>query len=296
MRTCVIFNPVARGDKARQFRRHFDKLAAPCVLRPTARVGDARALAAQAVREGFPIIVAAGGDGTANEVLNGIGDVPGGFAKTALGILPLGTVNVFAREIGMPFNFHQAWETIARGKTITIDLPSAEFIVAGKTERRYFIQLAGAGIDSRAIELVDWKLKKKIGPLAYVAAGLKTLREPHPIITVQSKQQSFSGELVLLGNGRLYGGKFIIFPRANFQDGLIDVCVFPKVRWRELGSAGWGLLTGRLHQLCRACQLQSDSFTLTSKQRVLLELDGENVGELPATISMQPKTLQVLVP
>jgi diacylglycerol kinase (ATP) len=296
VRLCVIFNPVARGDKARHLRRHLDELSAQCVLKPTAKAGDARTLAGQAVREGFDTIVAAGGDGTVNEVLNGIGDVPGGFSQAALGILPLGTVNVFAREIGMPLNLRQAWDVICRGSIRTIDLPLAEFVVGGQSERRYFIQLAGAGLDSRAVELVNWKLKKRIGPFAYVAAGLQALRETHPVITVAAEGQSISGELVLLGNGRLYGGKFLIFSQANLHDGVLDLCVFPKVNWGQLLRAGCGLLSGRLHQLCRARQLQSKAFTLSSPQRVLLQLDGDNVGELPAKISVQPKALRVLVP
>src|SRR5215470_1936506 len=101
-RTCVIFNPTARGEKARRFRRHLDAIGAQSALKQTAAPGEARRLAAEAVEEGFEIVVAAGGDGTLNEVLNGLGDAPGGFERVRLGLLPLGTVNVFARELGLP--------------------------------------------------------------------------------------------------------------------------------------------------------------------------------------------------
>src|SRR5262245_9104742 len=100
VRICVIFNPAARGEKARRFRRHLDDIASECTFKQTAAAGDARKLAAEAVAEGFDVVVAAGGDGTLNEVLNGVGDVPDGFQRTRLGLLPLGTVNVFARELG----------------------------------------------------------------------------------------------------------------------------------------------------------------------------------------------------
>src|ERR1035438_2529635 len=89
VRTCVIFNPAARGGKARRFRRHLDDIGAESTLKHTAAVGDARRLAAEAVSEGFDAIVAAGGDGTLNEVVNGIGDVPDGFERARLGVLPL---------------------------------------------------------------------------------------------------------------------------------------------------------------------------------------------------------------
>lgn len=89
MRICVIFNPVARGEKARRFRRHLDEIGSQSSLKLTTGPGDARRLAAEAVGEGFEIVAAAGGDGTVNEVLNGIGDVPGGFERSRLGVLPL---------------------------------------------------------------------------------------------------------------------------------------------------------------------------------------------------------------
>ena len=99
------FNPAARGDKARRFQRHLAEIGARGTLMQTAASEDARRLGAQAVRAGFEIIVAAGGDGTINEVLNGIADVPDGFQRARLGVLPMGTVNVFARELGIPRRF-----------------------------------------------------------------------------------------------------------------------------------------------------------------------------------------------
>src|SRR5947208_2966613 len=146
MRICVIFNPAARGEKANRFREHLGTLSAQCSLKPTYAAGAGRALAAEAVREGFQQIVAAGGDGTVNEVLNGIGDEPDGFTRACLGVLPLGTVNVFAKELGMPGNLSAAWAILQRGKETLIDLPEAEFKVEGKTERRAFAQMAGAGL------------------------------------------------------------------------------------------------------------------------------------------------------
>ena len=125
-------------------------------------------------------IVAAGGDGTVNEVLNGLGDAPDGFARARLGVLPLGTVNVFARELEIPLRIERAWEILQRGRETRIDLPRVEFSANGVRQKRYFVQLAGAGLDARAIELVDWSHKKKAGPLAYVIAGLKALRERQP--------------------------------------------------------------------------------------------------------------------
>jgi YegS/Rv2252/BmrU family lipid kinase len=264
-------------------------------LRVTAAPGEARRLAAQAVREGFGTIVAAGGDGTANEVVNGITDVPGGLAAARLGLLPLGTVNVFARELGLPRHLDGAVKTLAAGKETTIDLGRVDFGSNGGAQSRCFLQLAGAGVDSRAIELVEWNLKKMVGPLAYVVAGLQAARETQPVITVQC-ESPLSGELVLLGNGRFYGGSFAFFPAADLRDGLLDVCVFPKITWPRAAKLVGGLLTGRVHRWRSALRLQSSQVRLTSPTRVALQLDGENVGELPATLSVLPKALRVIVP
>jgi YegS/Rv2252/BmrU family lipid kinase len=261
---------------------------------PTAGPGDARILAAKAVKDGFETIIAAGGDGTVNEVINGIADVSGGLVRTRLGVLPLGTINVFARELGIPLKLNDAFEVIQRGRESRIDLPVADLTLDGKTERRFFIQLGGAGLDSRAVELVSWKLKKKAGPLAYVFAGLKAYLEKHPVITI-TNGSSVSGELVLLGNGRYYGGAFGFFPNASLRDGLIDACVFPKVSIVGIVLVGLGMLIGRPHRFARSSQIQAREFTLASASRVCLELDGENAGELPARVFVMPKALRVIV-
>src|SRR6185503_12845278 len=152
MRVCVIFNPVARGDKARHFREQLGTLAARSELRPTTGPGSGRELAAIAVKDGFDVVVAAGGDGTVNEVLNGVADAPDGLDRVRFAVLPLGTVNVFAREIRMPKKLAEAWEVIMAGRETRIDLPQAEFETAKGPQRRYFAQMAGAGWDSLAID------------------------------------------------------------------------------------------------------------------------------------------------
>ena len=297
MNPCIIFNPVARGEKAFRFRSHLAALSKQCALKPTYAAGAGRALAAEAIREGHDTLIAAGGDGTINEVLNGMGDVLGGFTHARLGVIPLGTINVFAKELGLPTSPEGAWQIIQAGRETRIDLPQAEFTGAGQPLRRYFAQLAGAGLDSRAIELVDWNLKKMVGPLAYVAAGIKALRGPMQPITVSSAHGNAQGELVLIGNGRYYGGKINLFPQADLRDGRLDVTVFPKVNWVTLLRAGWGWLTDQIHQAAGAQTFQADSFTLASDQpKVPFELDGDNIGHLPVKFSVQPKALRMLVP
>ena len=292
---CLIFNPSAQGGRASRFRSHPAIPGGQCVLLATSAPGDARRLAAQAVRDGFQTVIAAGGDGTANEVLNGIAEVPGGLRAVRLGILPLGTVNVFARELRLPLNTRRAWNVLALARERTIDVGRAEFTLDGLPQRRYFLQLAGAGLDSRAIELTEWSVKKKLGPLAYLLAGFKALSESRPLVTVRAGQ-TLAGEWVAVGNGRFYGGPVPVFPHARLDDGLLDICVLPKTGFFLLVAALAGLAVGRMHQFCRARQLSAPALTLTSPARVLLQLDGENAGPLPATLSIEPRALRVIVP
>ncbi len=296
VRACVIFNPAAKGQKAERFRRCLDVIAAEATLHQTTAPRDARRLATKAVAEGFDTIIAAGGDGTLNEVLNGIGDAPDGFARVRLGVLPLGTANVFARELRIPLQPEPAWAALRRDQEQRVDLAFVESGEPGRQQRTYFAQLAGAGLDSRAIELVNWPLKKKIGPLAYVFAGLRAMNGKHSKIVVSDGIRTLTGQLVLVGNGRLYGGKFQVFPGADLADGKLDVCVFPKVNWPTLGRCGFTLLLrGKLPE-AKVVRLRASSFTVIGERSTRFEVDGELGGKLPARFGLQPAALRVLVP
>ena len=292
---CVIFNPSARGEKALRFRQHLTALSHECTLKPTYAVGSGRTLAVEAVREGFGTIVAAGGDGTVNEVLNGICDEPEGLSRARFAVLPLGTVNVFAKELDLPTRFGEAWRTIKEAHETIIDLPFAEFTENGLATKRYFAQMAGAGWDSRAIELVDWKYKKQIGGLAYVVAGLKAMQGHMHQIVVSDGDKSLTGELVLIGNGRFYGGRYKVFPLADLRDSVLEVSVLPKVDVLGLMRSGWGLLTNQLYASGGIRHFKARELQLYSTDQVPFHLEGENVGYLPAKFSVKPRCLRVVV-
>lgn len=296
MNICVIFNPAARGEKARRFREQLASLSTQCALRPTYAPGTGRALAATAVREGFDLLVAAGGDGTVNEVLNGLGDEPDGFARVRLGVLPLGTINVFAKELNLPTSLMAAWEVIKKGRDTLIDLPEAEYTESGQTRRRFFAQMAGAGLDSSAIAMVDWEQKKKFGALAYVVAGLKAMHGPKPQIVATNGTETAGGELVLIGNGRFYGGKWQFFPKADLCDGLLEVSVFPRADWQALLRSGWALFSDRLYASGVAVHFQAESLHLYSTSSVPFHVEGENAGVLPVKFTVRRQALRVIVP
>ena len=280
-RILVIFNPAARGAKSRGVRQFLERQAGPGVtLAPTQGPGDATRLAA-ADRD-HDLIVAAGGDGTINEVVNGRTGRP-------LGILPVGTVNVFAKELGLPSRLEAAWRVLETGQIRTVDLGVAEF--AGQT--REFVQLAGVGFDARAVRAVTWSLKTKLGPLSYVVAGLKILCQTHAVVEAAP---GIAGAAVLIGNGRYYGGKVRLFPRARLDDGLLDVCVFEKLRGRDLIRYLPKILCATHHRMAGVHYFQTAEFTCRSVGTTPLQLDGEDAGDGPIKFSVKPGALQVLVP
>lgn len=296
MKTCIIFNPAARGEKARDFRDFLERIEGNVAFKPTWAPGAATELARSAVTEGFDNVVAAGGDGTLNEVLNGLAEAENGLRKTRLGVLPLGTVNVFAKELAIPEQAERAWETVLAGHEKTIDLAYAEWVEDGKTRRRHFAQLAGAGLDAEAIALVDWESKRKYRQLAYVWAGIRALLRPQMKIVARIGGTERTGELVLVGNGRFYGGKLPIFPEASLTDGKLDVCVFPDVKPWTAAWFGLWLCLGRFQLPPPMHYLQADTLELTSTTGARFELEGDLIGPLPVRMGVRPAALRVIVP
>jgi YegS/Rv2252/BmrU family lipid kinase len=285
----VIFNPAARGEKSRRVRRFLETKAGSSVtLAPTQSPGDAKLLAARAVSQGYQLVVAAGGDGTINEVINGIGT-----SGVALGVLPLGTVNVFAQELCIPRKVVAAWSVIEGGHTRRIDLARAD----ANGSARYFIQLAGVGFDARAVRAASWELKKRIGPLSYVWAGLKTLSTKHVRVEVSANGSgSVGGVAVLIGNGRFYGGRFTLFPKARMDDGLLDVCVFETCSYLDVLRYGHSILRGAHADQGGVQYFQTERLTCSAPRATPFELDGEDAGDAPVTFSVVPRALRVVVP
>lgn len=296
MKICVVFNPSARGEKARGLRQFLGELEGGCHLKPTTGPGAARKLATDAVQQGYQVVVAAGGDGTLNEVLNGIADHPQGLSQAALAVLPLGTVNVFAKEYLIPASLAEAWQVIRRGQTRLIDLPLVEFTTPAGRQTRAFGQMAGAGLDARAIELVNWEMKKKIGQMAYVLAGFHALAGPKPAVTASHAGGTATGELVLIGNGRFYGGPVPIFHKADPADGLLDVCVFPRAGIQLISRYAWAFLTGKLFYPPGTIYFQTREVKITSSKLVSAQLEGELAGHLPMRVTIRPEALRVIVP
>jgi len=281
-RICIIINPAARGAKARVDRLR--RLNRGVVIRTTAGPGDAEAHAERAVEQGYGTIVAAGGDGTVNEVVNGIG-----LAPVALGILPLGTVNVFAMELGIPFPLDAAWKVIRGGKIRAIDLASAN--------GHYFVQMAGVGLDAQIVQRNNRSVKSVLGPLSYLLTTAQVAAEKPPRLRVSCHGKVVAeGSFVLVGNGRLYGGPFALFSEADLQDGMLDVCVFKSTSHVALIRYFRGAIFGGLSKFSDVHYFKARTLVVEADREVPLEADGECIGHSPVKFSVRHRKLRVLVP
>lgn len=283
--TLVILNPAAHSDRANRWRARVETLAQGCTLCTTAGRGEAEVLARNAVAEGFGKIVAAGGDGTINEVVNGLAG-----STAALGLLPIGTVNVFAMELGLPsHNLQMCWDIIQGENTRLIDLPSAN----GK----YFVQLAGVGLDAQVVKETSAALKRNFGPLSYLISAAQIATRQPPRLHIESENCSIQeGSFVLVGNGRRYGGPFPFFKQAVIDDGLLDVVAFKQLGYLEIIKYLQDVFFSSEIRLPEVEYFQTRRLRVTSDQDVPVELDGELVGNCPVQFEMRERTLRVLAP
>lgn len=278
----VILNPAARSERAVRAWEAI-KLLPGAAVQTTSGPGDARRLAAEAVAAGCRTVIAAGGDGTVNEVVNGLAG-----SDAALGILPVGTMNVFAAELGLPANLEKAWELIVARQTRAVDLIDANGQV--------FIQLAGVGLDAQIVQATSRSLKKNFGPLSYVISAAQIAAQKPPRLLVEHDGQTREGSFVLLGNGRFYGGPVTFFKDARVDDGLIDVLIFKNLGYLDIVRYLGTVFMGKHTELEDVEYFQTTELRVSSDEAVPVETDGEVSTRLPATFRISPHRLQVIAP
>lgn len=291
----IILNPAARSTQAAAREKAIRALSPAPEVVITSGPGEATTIAERLAREGRPIVVAAGGDGTMNEVLQGISRVNAergpGEKHTALGVLPVGTMNVFSLELGMPSRSISAcWKMITAGELLQVDLWQAN--------DHYFVQLAGVGFDAEIIQQTSWARKKRFGPLSYVMSAMEVLTRTPPVLSVHVEgRPSLHGSVVLVGGGKYYGGPVPVFPRASNRDGLLDVLVFRKLRGWEFAQMASAILTKGYEPYEDLDYLQLREFTVTGNRAAPAELDGElALSTTPITFRAAPFPLQVAIP
>ncbi len=283
--TIVILNPAARGARTPRLRAQVEKLARGSTLCATHATGEAEALARNAAVEGYQKIVAAGGDGTINEIVNGIAG-----HNVSLGLLPLGTMNVFATELGLPMNDLAAcWKIIERNRTHRVDLPRAN--------RKHFVQLAGVGLDAQAVKETSNAFKRSFGPLSYLISAVQIASRTPPVLQIESDDAvAVEGSFVLVGNGRLYGGRFPFFKQAVMDDGLLDVIVFKRLNYVDIIRYLQDVVFTPQISSPEVEYFQTKHLRVSSDENVPVEIDGELVGHCPVEFKIRAGGLRVLTP
>lgn len=248
--------------------------------------GDATREAAEAVRRGYDIIIAAGGDGTLNEVVNGMAGLE---HLPPLGIFPMGTTNDFARAMGIPKRWEDYCDLVIENKTRPIDI--------GKVNGRHFINIAGGGSLTELTYEVPSKLKTMIGQLAYYMKGIEKVASlsPTELIIRADGHGVLEGEfmLFLIANSNSVGGFEKLAPDARIDDGLLDVIAVRKCNLAEFIRLLTMALRGDHFSDPRVVYFKTTRMEVTSPGLVQLNLDGELGGELPGVFEILPSHLRI---
>ena len=291
-RTCVILNPSAGSvrdpdELAERIGRVLD-----ADVRLTTKAGSAARLARTAIRNGAKLIVAAGGDGTLNGVINGIADKAG---ETRVGLIPLGTGNDFGRSLGLPTDVEAAIDVIRGGETRAIDL-----VRVTSDEVRYFINVSAGGFSGLVNEKLTTEMKKTWGPLAYLRSAAAALPELRAYQTTLAFDNTESLMLdlynVVVANGRYVAGGTLIAPEASVDDGLLDIILIQKRSAPELALLAGAVALGTHLSSDAIVFRRAAKLTVNSKPGMWFNVDGELVGNEPARFEILPRALRFAVP
>ena len=283
----VIANPVAGHDARARIEQAVSWFRAQGVtvdLTLTAARGDARRAAAAARSGRCERIVAAGGDGTLNEVINGL--VP---SRIPVAFLPLGTTNVFALEAGIPCALEAACRLVLEGRPLPVCL--------GAADGHRFLLMASAGADAEAVYTVSAGLKRLTGKFAYLASAARVLlaRPPRLIEALTAEGETIPCYGAVVSNGRLYGGRFAIAPGASLQEEALDVCLLLRPGRMALLQTVGALVSGRPLAAGVARTFKARQLRLQG-EAVPVQLDGDYFGRLPVTLQAVAGELLMVLP
>ena len=258
-------------------------------LKLTGGPGEATELAARAACNGTSDVIVAGGDGTINEAIQGL-------AGTAarLAIIPRGTANVLARELGLPLDDEQAIAVAAAGKSRKIYLGLA--IDETTNETRHFVLMAGIGLDASVVRGVQPSLKKRIGKGAFWVSGLSHLAtwNPRPF-TLEIDGQIYTATFAAIGKSAKYGGDLAITPGARLDQREFEICIIETAsRLRYLRLLSYAMRNGMPRDKPEVRFVNAVSVKARGDAHV--QVDGELIGQLPMRFEIAPHSLEVIVP
>jgi len=290
-RVLVVFNPAAgRNRRARLDAVVMALHEYGCWVKvmETNAPGHATTIARKiaAIRDetyAYDVIAAAGGDGTINEVVNGLS---GG--NVALGVIPLGTANVLADEIGLGRAPREIARVLAEGPVRPISV--------GVANGRRFVMMAGAGFDASVVDQVSLSLKRKIGPLAYVWQTVKhAFRATYPVREVVVDGVAYQTVSAVACNGRHYGGPFLAAPAARLTDGLLHVILMQGRGWLSVARYSFALITGRL-ALLKDVRIVLGRHVAVRGEGEPVQADGDIIARLPVDLTIDPEPVALVWP
>ena len=260
-----------------------EKLGCSVVVRHTSPGVGARQLAREGA-PGFDAVVAAGGDGTVNEVANGL---YGG--SRPLAIIPLGTANVLAREIGLPRDPARLAALIAGGEPRPI--------WPGRVGERLFLMMAGCGFDAAVVEAVDPGSKKRFGQLAFVGSILRALLRYRPCeLRVCADGVEHRAASIVVAKGQRYAGRFVLAPQARLSEPMLQIVLFRKPGRGAVLRALAMLALGRVHRLPEVAIIGARTVTLDAATPIPVQADGEIAGHVPVAIAVAAAPLALIAP
>lgn len=294
-RCLLIVNPTARGapslKKLQECLRWLEEQGWDAALAQTEERGHATSLARDAAEQGTDVVVACGGDGTVNEVTNGLA-----ASDAALAVIPGGTANVWAKEVRIPRDPLRAVRLLAEGQVRRLDLGRVQFHLGGE---RYFLLMAGVGLDGHIVGVVPERLKRRLGAAAYVVHGLREAlryRSTRTTLAIDGSPLDVELNWLLAGNTRSYGGVVNVARRACADDGLLDVYVFQGHGVRRMFAHGLRILARAHGRAPGIAYVRAKEIELAEPCALPVQVDGDFVGLAPLTISIAPAALSVIVP
>ena len=293
MKPYIIVNPIAgslvnRDGLLKQLRR-----LKPRKLRLTQRPGEAETYARDAIRAGCDYVIAAGGDGTLNEVINGIA-TPDHVPGICVGIVPLGTANDFARSIGLPASVEDNIDILRARQTDPIDLVR---VTSDRT--RYFVNVSAGGFSGLVDEKLTPEIKSTWGPLAYLRSAAAALPELHAYQTsiVFDDVERLMIELynVIIANGQFVAGGLPIAREADLRDGLLDVVLVPRRPPAKMVLLAAEMLLGNHLSSNAVIFRRAKKISVRSQPGMWFNVDGELVGNEPAIFQIVPRGLEFVI-
>jgi diacylglycerol kinase (ATP) len=304
MKTVFVVNPAsANGATGKQWPQVSDRarergLEHSSVL--TSGPADATRLAADALKSGANTVVAVGGDGTLSDVANGFFGSEGSFDDAALGLLPFGTGGDCRRTLGIPFELDAAIDCLMARNVRRIDVGRIEMeALEGGRSVRHFVNIADAGIGGVVVDRVNRTTKLFGGKATFMFASLATLMTYRPqAVRVETAERVWEGRAqnVVVANCQYFGGGMHVAPRAEPDDGTFDVVVFGDIARFEAMRSINDIYTSKHLKNPKVMTWRASQVNVTSAERVLIDVDGELLGTLPAVFTVLPAALSVVVP